>query len=265
MLHKHIRFSCFLILSLVLLSLLIVPALSMAEGSAVLNDTVQFGNGYVVVSWSGSPSAEYDIYYQFLDPLNGEEQPQQWDGAGRFNTYSIGGMVPGHSYGVYLVDPATDLILDYKEYELPGAETFRDGKLKDTSVKVSIDPRKQTADGSVKSVSEITAKNIVRDLENGSAQYGFRYTMKMPQLIKNRSFHVQTVITAPNGMIWSTNFGDVTFERVADGYQTLWSNFTGNAIFYYEYDRFGNVPAGKYQVELYWDGMFVNRSTITVK
>ena len=61
-------------------------------------------------------------------------------------------------------------------------------------------------------------------------------------------------------MIWSTNF-----ERVADGYQTLWSNFTGNAIFYYEYDQFAHVPAGKYQVELYWDGMFVSRSTLTVK
>ena len=261
--HKSRLFS--LILAFVLLFSLVVPTVSTADVSPKLGDYIQFNNGYVTISWSGDPSFEYDIYYQFLDPLEGEEQPQQYDGTGSFNTYSIGGMVPGHSYGVYLVDPATDFILDYKEYELPEAETFQDGKLKDTSVKVSIAPRKQTADGSVKSVSEITAKNIVRDLGNGSAQYGFKYTMKMPQLIKNRSFHVQTLITAPNGMTWSTNFGDVSFERVADGYQTLWSNFTGNAIFYYEYERFENVPAGKYQVELYWDGMFVNRSTLTVK
>lgn len=252
----------YLILAAVLL-VSILPAAVSADSNVTLGSKIQMETGYGIVTWSGRAADTYYLFTQCLDPVDGAEQPLEYNNNGNFNSCKLIGLVPGHSYDVYLVD-SDYIILDVKTYRIPSANLFEDGKLKDTSVKVSIDPRKKTSDGSVKSISELTAKTIARDLGNETAEYGFKYTMKMPQLKYERSFHMVLAVIAPNGMISTIDYGDVTFDRVADGYQTLWANFTGNTIFSAEYEAFNAVPTGKYTVELYWDGMLVNRQTLKV-
>lgn len=251
---------------IIALVLVIAMMLLVLSATAETFDTrITMESGYATVTWTGGNAGNtYYLFTQCLDPVTGGEQPMNYNGTGTFYTCKLEGIIPGHSYDIYLVN--TDLeILDMLTYTAPSAVVFEDGKLKDTSVKVTIEPRKMLADGTIKSLSELTAANIGRDLGNESAEYGFKFTMKMPQLIKSRSFHMQIAVTAPNGMVAVNDFGDVEFSRVADGYQTLWSDFTGSIVFSDEYDAFGAVPSGKYTVELYWDGMLVNRQTLKLQ
>lgn len=247
----------------VMMLLCFLPAAVSATAPVTLAEQITMEKGYGIVTWNGNANGIYYLYTQCLDPVSGAEQPLEYNNLGAFNSCELDGLVPGHVYDVYLVNK-DEIIIDKKTYEIPAADPFEDEKLKDTSVKVTIETRKKTSDESIKSISELKAANIARDLGNESAEYGFKYTMKMPQLKYERSYHMVLAVIAPNGMISSIDYGDLTFDRVADGYQTLWANFTGNWIFSAEYKAFGSVPSGKYTVELYWDGMLVNRQAFTV-
>ena len=58
---------------------------------------------------------------------------------------------------------------------------------------------------------------------------------------------------------------DVTFDRVNNGYQTIWWNLAGVDFFYNLYNITGDIPSGTYRTHLYWDGMWVNDSTFKVQ
>ena len=252
------------ILLVTVLFVCVLPMAASADSGARLGSSIYTDKGYVTVTWSGRSSDNYYLFTQCNDSVSGGKQPQELSGIGSFNSCELEGLLPGHSYQVYLVDSSFQVV-DAKSYNIPYTGAFSDGKLKDTSVKVTIDLKKKTSGGSVSSISELKSSDIARDLRNQSAYYGFKYTMQMPKLAKTRSFHMILAVKAPNGMISTTDFGDVSFDSVSNGYQTLWANFTGNQIFSEEYDTFGTVPSGTYTVELYWDGMIVNRQTIRVR
>ena len=69
------------------------------------------------------------------------------------------------------------------------------------------------------------------------------------------------MIYAPNGYVISTIGSDV--EYGAD--QSDGQKFIRPSLFDRVYDRTGEIPAGTWTFELYWNGMFVNRSTFTLQ
>ena len=57
---------------------------------------------------------------------------------------------------------------------------------------------------------------------------------------------------------------DETYDRVNNGYQTMWYYMIGSNFFSQLYSTTGTIPQGEYKVHLFWDGMWVNTSTFRV-
>ncbi len=172
--------------------------------------------------------------------------------------------IPGKSYEITVLDSKGNL-LNRKKYKMEDPVTFEDGKLKDTSVKITITPRK-TADGkNYTKIKSFKADEIMSAFLGGSDYYGMKYEMDMPQLIKARSFFVTLAFEAPNGFLYVEQATDVTFDRVANGKQTLWWNMAGADFFYRLFINTFEIPTGEYKVYLFWDGQLVNLSTFKVE
>ena len=156
-------------------------------------------------------------------------------------------------------------ILGTQQYTMPDVPVFQDGKLKDTSVKISIELRQTDTSLKVKKLNAFKAADMNSLLEGKQTYFCMKYQMRMPRLAKDRTFYVQLVYESPNGYTYTDKADNVTFERVANGTQTLWWEYAGADFFTQLYKQTGSIPVGQYKVTLYWDGCKVNTSTFNVK
>ena len=250
-------------LAALVLCVCLLPAAG-AETSVTLSDTAVYDRGHTTFSWTVTGN-EADIYYVFVSPCgNGSAEQSLWKIA-ETNVHSAQAVecIPGKSYEVTVTD-GDYIILDRKEYTLAEAEPFADGKLTNSTIRITTEPRKALPSGSIQEINSLRASDIIAGAQNNSAYYGIRYQMRMPQLIKPRTFFVTLAFEAPNGYLFVEQATDITFDQVIDGYQTLWWNIAGADFFLNLYARNGDVPAGTYQVHMFWDGMWVNTSTFNV-
>jgi len=252
------------LLSALLAALLLVSIapFAAAAGSVTLSDRVTYDCGITRISWtvSGSGADSYNVYVQMVN--NGDVR-QGSIRAGSSTGTSVDTLycVPGKEYEVTLTD-GSGYILDRKTYRLPEAPVFQDGKLKNTSVKITTEARKMKAGGNpnkdIKKIGSLRAKDITAGVENGNEYYGLKFTMKMPQLVKQRSFFVTIAFESPDGFYLVDWAKSVEFERVNRGYQTLWLPLAGYNYFQNLYNITGSIPRGRYTIHLFWDGMWVN-------
>lgn len=251
----------------ILAMLICVPAAAPAETKVTLNDDVSYSMGKTKISWrvSGDEASNYIVLIQ---AENGKAS-QQLMRVGETTSHSIKAveMLPGKKYTVLILDDFYRTLAQ-KTYEMPEPEELEDGKLKPSSVKVSVEPRKIKHNGNkkkdTKKISEFDSDEIIKGLEKGKTDFGVKYTMKMPQLKKSRDFFVTIVFEAPNGFLYPVVAQEETFDRVAGGYQTLWFYMIGDSFFSSLYKNNDDIPTGKYKIHLYWDGMWVNTSTFKV-
>lgn len=244
------------------------PTAAPAAG-ATLKDSVSYDTGVTTISWddAGSGATSYRIYLKVIN--NGTAENTQWFmGETTDHFMQVTECLPGKSYSIILTDQDR-YILDSKEYTLPEAPVFEDGKLTNASVKVSIELRKMAMGGNpgkdTKKLNSLKASEIKSSLDGQTTVHGLKYTMKMPQLAKPRSFFVTLAFESPDGYLYVEDAEDITFDRVANGYQTIWWNIIGTSFFRDLYGALGDIPTGTYTVYLYWDGMWVNTSTFKVQ
>ena len=233
--------------------------------SVELGSSLQFSGGKTTITWEavGMEPGSYRVY---VKPIRNGTADQKQIKVGETSSHSVQTTecLPGKSYEVTLTDGSNN-ILDQKEYRMDDPETFQDGKLKNTSIKITIKPRRMAAGGEPKDYNKsLKASEIRAGLYEGSYYYGMKYQMRMPQLVKQRSFFVTLAFEAPDGYLYVEQATDITFERVNNGYQTLWWNLAGAKFFLQLYQDTGDIQSGKYTVYLYWDGMWVNTSHFTV-
>ena len=252
------------VLALLLLSLLLCG--SAFAASATLDSVVTYDAGWTTIRWSADPSysGEYTVYLELIN--NGSTAQDYWRlGKTTGAMFQTSECVPGKCYRISLKDDEGNL-LDEKEYWLPSAETFQDGKLKNTSVKITVEPRRyQASNGDITKVKNLSAATITDSLGKGDYYYGVRYQMKMPTLVKARTFFVTLVFESPDGYLYVDKAQDVTFDKVSGGYQTLWWNIAGTDFFSSLQHTTGIVPVGTYRVTLFWDGQWVNTTEFSVR
>lgn len=236
---------------------------------ASLHESLSYDTGVTTISWddAGSGATSYRVYLKVIN--NGTAENTQWfmgDTTDHF--MQVTECLPGKSYSITLTDQDRQ-ILDSREYTLPEAPAFQDGKLTNASVKVSLEPRKLAFGGDpsrdTKKVKSLKASEIKSGLDSQSAYHGVKYTMKMPQLAKPRSFFVTLAFESPDGYLCVEDAEDITFDRVNNGYQTIWWYITGTNFFRELNEYHGEIPTGTYTIYLYWDGMWVNTSTFQVQ
>ena len=227
-----------------------------------LNPGVVSEKGRVTVSWTDS---DFRAPYKVLARCESSSDvihPNYIQAEDVYATYcTLNEMVPGRTYTVEVRDSRGVSVK--RTYTMEPADDFVDGKLKASSIKIGIEPRRKTPDQEVTSAKRINAL-VASDIMNNrnTYDYGFKYQVRNPQLAKSRYYFTQIVLVAPNGYTEVMVADDVDFGRDYSGkYWYMLGDWTFDMI----QDLNGSLPSGEWAVELYWDGMFVNRSTFTVK
>jgi hypothetical protein len=183
------------------------------------------------------------------------------------NSVTVDNMIPGKSYRITLTNSSL-LPLDQHDYEMPAPTVFEDGKLKDTSIKISLEPRrlkKGDEPKKAKKLSSFTVKEITKGIEDDTYWYGVKYSMKMPQLGHERTFFLTLAFESPDGYLMVVSAEDMTYEYVARGYQTIWYYILGTNYFPNLYKCVGEIPKGQYKTYMFLDGMLVNQNKFKVQ
>lgn len=240
-----------------------------AAGTVTLSDRVTYSTGITRISWdvSGAEADTYKVYAEVTGKGN-SKQMTMYLGETTNHTLQTNQCIPGLTYKFTITD-GSYTTLDEKEITLPSPDIFSDGKLRDTSIKVSIEPRMLKAGDMIskdtKKVNNLKAADIMAGIDDGTASYGVKYTMRMPQLKEARSFFVTVAFESPEGFVYTWYADDMEFERVNRGYQTIWFYMAGSDFFRELYKTTGEIPIGKYSIYLFWDGMWVNKIDFNVR
>ena len=231
-----------------------------------LNSTVTSDKGRVTVRWTDSANkAPYYVLCQYVGS-SGVTQPNYWAGGNKTESttystsYTIDQLLPGKTYKIEVRDCDGNSIT--RTYTLPSPATFADDQLKASSIKLTLSPRSKrdsTSDSTATAVNSLSASKIVADM--GQTEYGFRYSLDYPTLSHSRTHFTQIAIIAPNGYTECEVWENIDYEMQYTG--KSW-HMLGDWTFSMIYDKNRTVPSGTWTVELYWDGMFVNRSTFQV-
>ena len=247
----------------VMLLVLVMPLSALSDTSVTLNSTVSTMNGLTTIRWTPGevPAGGYTVIVQALNPSGGDTLLQLAGTTGS-SSISTGLLAPGKSYRVYIVDSSYS-ILDLRDYDMPSVPAFEDGLLKDTSIKVSFEMRKSNL-STYRKVNSFSASDMIAGIADSSQYPCLKYQMQMPQLAYERAFFVQLVFESPDGITYTDRAQDITFERVNNGYQTLWWDDAGIDFFNQLYSQTGNITPGIYKIHLYWDGYWVNTSSFRV-
>lgn len=263
---KHL--SVLLAVSLLAVMILCVPHTASADTKVTIDPNVSYDGGYTTVSWTvqGDEVPTYVVYTKLIDNGSAEQLRFRENGTTAHNA-RINNLLPGRKYEIIVADE-NQKILGSEMITIPDPVTFEDGKLKNTSVKISIEPRKMRSGGDkkkdTKKIKTLKAAEIMAGLQDGSTDYGVRYTMKMPKLAKARTFFLTLAFESPDGFLFVEVASEITYDRVNNGRENIWFYMTGERFFKYLYQSTENIPTGDYKVYLYWDGMWVNTSTFKV-
>lgn len=259
--------SVLIVLCLLAAYLVCIPAAALGETKVTISGKVKYKAGKTTISWKvdGSDDGYYRVSIQAVD--NGPAEQARYS-IGETDKHSIETflMVPGKKYEVTIRGLFFN-ILAQKTVKVPDAPEFEDGKLKASSVKITLKPAKMKVGGTMKKdlkeIKEFKASEIIDAIKKGETYYGLKYIMKMPQLKKSRKFYVTLAYESPDGYLMVDKADSLTFDRVNNGYQTL-TVFTGEAFFGYLYKLIEDIPKGTYKVHLFWDGMKVQTKTFKV-
>ena len=256
------------LLILVLLAICYAAATAAAEATAKrvsLHDYLPYEKGRTTIGWdiNDSGSSRYVVTYKMID--NGTAKQSELE-AGRTygNSIETTGIIPGKCYEITVKD-ADGNILDQKAYRMDEAETFEDGKLKNTSVKIYVKPSMMESGKDPKQISGLKAADIEKSLSEVGKYYGVRYQMSMPQLKEERTFFVTMALESPDGYVYADKATDITFSKVSKGKESIYWKIAGVEFFLKLYMTNGSIPSGKYTAHLFWDGKWVNSSTFVVK
>lgn len=256
------------ILTVMMVALLLFSCLSTASAAGTtvnILSSASYFKGTATISWSTTGS-EPSIYYVFAQAIYHGSSEQALMSLGATTTHLIQttSLAPGISYEITVTDNNFN-ILGTGICNVPNVPNFEDGKLKDTSIKISVTKRQLTlSTQKYKDIKKLSGTEISNSFDSGEVYYGVKYQMRMPQLAKPRGYFGTLVFESPNGFVYVDKAMDMTFDRVNNGYQTLWWEIAGVEFFYQLKNTVGSIPAGTYTIRLYWDGMFVNSITFDV-
>lgn len=254
-----------MVLMVVMLVSVCTAACAAAGTSVSISGSVSYSKGYSTVSWTTTGS-EPSLYRVFAQVVNHGTSEQAVLNLGETKSHSIqaANLVPGISYSIIVTDDSFN-ILGTGTCTVPDVPSFEDGKLKHTSIKISLSKRQYNlSTRKTKDLKKLSGSEIAASFASNQFYYGVQYTMRMPQLAKPRAYFGTLVFESPDGFIWVDKAMDMTFDRVSNGYQTLWWEIAGVEFFYQLNEAVGSIPAGTYTIRLYWDGMFVNTITFDV-
>ena len=255
--------SALIVLCLLAATVLCLPAAASGETEVTLKK-IKYNAGKTTISWKteGEEPESYTVTYKLVDNGTAPQITFRMDGITK-HSLETWDFLPGKKYEVTVWDPFYSMLAK-RTYTVPEAEEFADGKLKASSVRITVEPVKMKSGGNprkdAKKTGMLKAAEIIDSIKNGNTEYGVKYTMKMPRLDKARTVFVTIVFESPDGYMFVEKSEDLTFLRAVSSY-----DFIGYRFFYFMFMERQEVPAGTYKIHLFWDGMKVGTQTFKVK
>ena len=249
---------------LMILALLCLTAAAHAENEVSLHDYLPYKGGKTTIAWDikDEGKTQYLVTYKVID--NGTAEQSVLEAGKTFgNSVETPGIIPGKCYEISVKDLMGN-ILDQKAYRMDEAETFQDGNLKNTSIKIYIKPSRMESGKDPKQISTLKAADMEKGFSNKSVYYGLWYKMAMPQKIKARNVYVTLAFESPDGYVYVDKVTNLEVEKNKGREEFYWK-IAGADFFWQMYRQNGRIPTGKYAVYLFWNGQLVNTSTFTIK
>ena len=256
-----------LLLAAAILMVLAVPVSAFASFGYITIDTnVKVDNGRVTVSWTDAGNCgPYSVIYEYYD---GSDTPQClfWAGTDEQSStttetfFVFESLIPGHQYYIYVI--GSNNIRDVRLITVPATSTFEDGKLNASQIRVVTDYKcYRKSSNSTESLNQLNSVDIKQHIEDRA--YGFRYEITLPQLAYARDYFVQMAMFAPNGFEKIIHYSQYEFST-GKGF-THYLKLAGDTFFVNLYNACGDIPAGKYRIELYFNGMLAHTKEFNVK
>lgn len=232
-----------------------------------INTSPSTSDGRVTVRWTDSSSAgPYKVAYEYAGP-GSATQASFWAGGNESNatvstkSYTFTELLPGYSYIIKVTDKNYNTVT--ATVKVPSGGTFTDGKLKNTSVSVSVSTKYKNSEETVFSVSKFDHSTMEKYIKDGSRFYGLHYEITMPSLAYKRTYFEQLAFFSSNGYCETVYAGDSSYDNV-DNKANYWWSCIGSGFFQRLYSKNNAIPDGTYYVRLYWNGMLVNETKFTV-
>ena len=125
--------------------------------------------------------------------------------------FVIDDLIPGHQYTIEVTDK--DYNTARRTIRVPNTSSFVDGRLKDTSITVSIAYRYRDASDNITKVGKFTARTMKEQISNLGYGYGLRYEISVPQLAKSRKYFTQLVFYAPTGYTQTVHSANIKIRE----------------------------------------------------
>ena len=223
-------------------------------------------NGKVTVNWKDSQNlGPYKVAFQCT---GGTARQVSFWGASDESTsttsskfFTFTRLIPGNSYLVKVYDKNGTMIT--REITVPKADSFVDGKLKASSMSVTLTPKYRNSQNTVCNLSSFSHTEMEKYLKEGTRSYGVRYDITVPKLASAREYFEQLVFYSPDGFVLVEYAGNDDYTNTSGSSNYYWSCI-GDTFFSYLYEFNGAIPTGTYRIELYWNGMLAQKRTFTV-
>ncbi len=169
----------------------------------------------------------------------------------------INDFVPGESYWVWASNSAGEETERYV-FSAPSVKQFDGFKTKPSISSFNLKSR--ALGSSAKDIDAFKASTIY---SSKNIEYGAYVRYDYPQLKNPRTYFLQTVVRAPNGLC-AVDYADDDELPVGDTY-SYWTFYSFEKFFAALTHGGRMPPTGTYRFELYWDGMLVDFKTFQVK
>lgn len=253
------------LVSALLISFCIISA--QADGITI-NNHVTTTKGKTVVSWTDSNNnSPYQVAYEYYDG-GSASQSGFWAGGSQSEattnkkSYTFSELIPGHKYIITVFDKNDNWSREI--IKVPEAKAFNDMGIKATTMSVDSECRYISADGQEKWPSVFILDQMLPYVKDKRASCGVSYKFEIPAISQMKKYTVLIAMYAPNGYAETVLVQDITFTKTSV-FKTYYTTCTGSEFFRRLLEENGTIPVGKYTVEMYWDGMLVNRDHFSVK
>lgn len=244
--------------------LAMIGALTAGKAAAEIHikPDVTCDKGLVTVYWEdGDAAPPYTVSYQCAeDTLDRQCLFIQEDVAGA--SCGLRYLAPGTAYRITVENAAGDQ--DETEIRVPEAAVFADGKLEARHLRVHAEPRKKRrSEERIREIKRFEAEEMVSALADTG--FGVAFSLSYPALSHGRKYETQVALQAPGGFLCVYSLGEVAYESPGNtGVQLQWS-YLGEEFFDYLYAVCGAIPAGKYTLTCYLDGMYAAETSFRVE
>lgn len=232
-----------------------------------ISTSVTMRDGKTTVTWTDSENAgPYQVAYEYVGGT--ATQSSFWAGGNETEStvkakkFVFDSLAPGYTYRIKVWDANnryTSAVIT-----VPTNGSFRDSALNSSNINVEITPKYKNEKGTVFNAKELEASTIEKYLDKGTRFYGIRYEFTVPKGSRKVSYFTQLVFHAPNGYTHTEVNVQEDYDSTSGAQNRYWQ-CVGSFFFECLYEKNGSIPTGTYTVELFWDGMLVDKSTFSVK